>query len=151
MISYLRAMKRVLLLFICLFVTLGAQAQEKKPSMQRKVFVKQFLKHVCDNNDRKVRKCLNKNYRKEQTKFLGGNRKQLLDELFSGLDDAAETHVIPFDDIASIEIYEVAEITVEDKIAWVYVFKVSDGVHTILAPLLLEKYFGSFGFIGARG
>ena len=145
-------MKRVLMLFMCLFVAISVQGQDKKPSMQRKVFAKQFLKYICDNNERKVRKSLNQNYRKEQTKFLGGNKKQLLDELFAGLDqDSQYTHVIKFDDIESIVIYEIAEITVEDKIAWIYVFKVSDGVHEILAPLLLEKHFGRFGFIGARG
>lgn len=138
------------MLFICLFVVFSTKAQSK-PSIHRKVFVKQFLKNVCDNNSRKVRKSLNNDYLKDQLKILDGDKKQFLNELFLGVDKTSgESVSIKFNEISSIVVYEVAEITAKDKIAWVYVFEVSDGTHTILAPLLLEKHFGSFGFIGAR-
>ena len=144
-------MKRVLLLFICLFIVFTTQAQGK-PSTHRKVFVKQFMKNVCENNSRKVRKSLNNDYLKNELKILDGDKKQFLNELFLGIDKiSGESVSIKFNDISSISIYEIAEITAKDKkIAWVYVFEVSDGEHTILAPLLLEKHFGSFGFIAAR-
>jgi len=112
-------------------------------------FVNSFVAAAKEHNYKGVYRHLDKTYRKEQKKFLKGNKNQLLDELFAGtgIDDPNFT-VIPIAEILRIEIAEVMEL---DNGNFTYIFRVQDTEHDILAPLELVKKGKRYGFVGAVG
>lgn len=111
-------------------------------------FVNEFVDAVTSHNDKKIYKCLDKAYRKEQGKFVG-SREQLLNELFSGTEVGGSTFVtMKIDDILRIE---VAEVEGGEGGNYTYIFRVRDGSNDILAELYLIKKGNKFGFEGARG
>lgn len=132
----------LILLLLC-SSSLKAQELDQK----RIDFANEFVAEVQAHNSKKILKYLDKTYRKEQIKFLGGNTQQLLDELFSG-EDGKKYAVIPIDAILKIEIVEVEEKGPE---SFSYIFKVSDGRQEIYAWLALKKVKNKWGFEGAVG
>lgn len=110
-------------------------------------FVNQFKDAVMDHNLNKVYRFLDKDYRKEQRKFLGGDKEQLLNELFSGNDNELFLS-IPIQEILKIE---VAEVVKNEDGSYDYIFRIRDADHDILAYLLLVKKGKRFGFVGAVG
>lgn len=137
-------MKQVV--FICaLLVAFGAQAQELD---QRQIqFVNQFVKAVESHHWKKVYRCLDRDYRKEQTKFLSGNKEQLVNELFGGMDDS-EFVVIPVNEVLKCE---VAEVEQNSDGLYNYIFRIRDTKHDIYASLQLVKKGRRYGFVGASG
>lgn len=132
----------LILLLLC-STTLKAQELDQ----ERLDFANKFVAEVQAHNSKKILKCLDKTYRKEQTEFLGGNTQQLLNELFSG-EDGKQYVTIPMDAILKIEI---AEVTEKGPNSYGYIFKVSDGRHEIFAWLELKKVKNKWGFVGAVG
>lgn len=141
---YIGFMKPIVcLLFIGLF-SFSTRAQEIDDAQV--AFVNRFKEAVMDHNYKKVFKFLDKDYRKEQLKFLEGNKEQLVNELFSG--QSGEKYVtLKVTEILKIEIAEI------EKIAegYVYIFRVRDTNSDILSDLLLVKKGKKFGFVGASG
>ncbi len=139
-------MKHISLVLFALFIFVTpAIAQED--NQDRIDFANDFAAAVKEHNNKEIFKHLDKIYRKEQTKFLGGNKTQLLNELFSGMD--GDTFVsMSIDAITKIEIAEVME---EADGNFTYIFRIRDGEHDILASLLLKKNKKKWGFEGARG
>lgn len=140
-------MKQLIFISILFLLPLASRAQEISDDQIN--FVNDFVA-ACKNHDyKKVYKHLDKSYRKEQRKFLKGNKTQLMDELFggTGIDDD-EFVVIPISEIIKIEVAEVME---NEDGSFEYIFRVRDAKHDILAYLQLEKKGKRFGFVGAVG
>lgn len=140
-------MKQLIFIAI-LFLTPGfINAQEI--SEEQIAFVNSFVAAAKEHRYKKVYRHLDKSYRKEQKKFLKGNKQQLLDELFAGTGiDDLDFAVIPISEILRLEVAEVQEL---DNGNYTYIFRVQDADHDILASLELVKKGKHFGFVGAVG
>ncbi|MCR9173581.1 MAG: hypothetical protein NXI10_13855 [bacterium] len=137
------------LLFIAIFFTLPNFLLAQEISEKQKSFVNKFVKAVDANNVRKVYTFLDTKYRNEQRRFLGGDKEQLVNELFSGNEMGGNAFVvIPVTEVVRIEIAEIEE---NEDGSFVYIFRVRDTEHDILAPLTLQKKGRRFGFVGAVG
>lgn len=113
-------------------------------------FVNEFVDAVESHNSKKVLKLLDKTYRKEQLGFLNGNKDQLVNELFGGVDQTTDEYTYVntvFSDILKIE---VAEIIPLKEGGFNYIFRIRDSEHDILKSLLLVVK-PKFGFVGSRG
>ena len=112
-------------------------------------FVNKFMKAVESHNMNVALKMTDKQYRKEQLKFLEGRREQFINELFGGVDLMTNKYVnTRFTDILKIE---VAEIIHQENDYFEYIFRIRDGEHDITKSLLLKTIKNKFGFIGAVG
>lgn len=137
------------LIFIGILFLLPAFANAQELSQDQIDFVNGFVTAVSEHNYKKVYKHLDKSYRKEQKRFLGGNKEQLIDELFSGNGIVSEEFaVISVSEVLKIE---VAEVMPNDDGSYEYVFRVRDANHDIMAYLHLNKKGKRFGFVGAVG
>lgn len=144
---YIGTMKTGLLLIGFLLLAGFSDAQSQDLSEKQIAFANRFVAAVQDHNYKKVYKCLDKAYRKEQSKFLG-DKIQLMDELLSGADGDSYI-VMKITDITKIEIAEV--ISLKGYEGTTYIFRIRDGSHDVLASLLLKKIGKKFGFVGALG
>ncbi len=140
-------MKHWVIFFALLVFPSLAQAQDG--SQEQIDFVNDFKEAVREHDMRKIYRSLDRDYRKSQKKFLGGNKRQLLNELFAGTGITDEVFVvIPIDEILK---FEVAEIERENSSTHTYIFRVRDANHDILTSLVLVKKGKRFGFVGAVG
>ena len=137
-------MKKAFLLFVLLVTVQLVSAQ----SEAQHTFIHSFLENVTQHQDQAIINQMEKSYRKEQLKFLGGNTAQFLNELLSGTDiNSGEWTNIQFDDILRIEVAEVVE---QADGNFEYIFRIRTESADLLCSLLL--HVGKrFGFEGARG
>jgi len=134
----------ICLLFICLFSFTGNTQEIDDAQIE---FVNRFKAAVLEHKTQKVFKFLDKEYRKEQLKFLNGNKEQLVNELFGGMDSDKYKTI----KIAEILKIEVAEVVQNEDGSYDYIFRVRDANSDILASLLLVKKGKKYGFVGASG
>lgn len=145
--TILEFMKRFTLVFIFFSLILSVSAQEI--DQKRIDFVNKFYKAVVSHKKSKVIKCTDKDYRKEQIKFLGGNKQQFVDELFGGFDIETKEYVnLKLIDIENIEVQDVHDL---ESGGWEYVFHVKSKGRTTKLTLGLKKSGKKYGFIGAVG
>lgn len=112
-------------------------------------FVIKFCKVVAAHKESRVIKCLDKKYRTDQLEFLGGNKTQFVNELFSGNEiQTGEFVNLKLEEIDAIEIVEMEAL---EYMAWIYVFHIKAGDHTIELWLELKKHGRKYGFVGAVG
>lgn len=138
-------------LFIILFIagifsvnSIGQEISENQIS-----FVNKFIDAVESHDMNVVLKMTDKQYRKEQLKFLEGRKEQFINELFGGYDLMNDNFVnTRFANILKIE---VAEIIPQENGYFEYIFRIRDGEHDITCSLLLKNVKNKFGFIGAVG
>ena len=113
-------------------------------------FITEFTNAVKAHDYKVIYKLLEKEYRKDQLKFLGGNRQQLIDDLFGGFNEAEEWVNAKLDEIQEIWMFEFEETTTNN-------FKLSFEVeleHNILTVELLLTTSDNrkkWGIIGASG
>ncbi len=140
-------MKQLIFIGVLFLFPFGSNAQDI--SEDQIAFVNNFVAAAQEHNYKKVFKHLDKSYRKEQKKFLKGNKTQLMDELFGGTEIDGDKYIgIPISEIIKIEVAEVE--SMEDG-SYTYIFRVRDANHDILASLTLVKKGKRFGFVGAVG
>ncbi len=140
-------MKRSILLFIGVFISLSISAQEISPKQHKTI--RKFKEYTINHNEKGIFKLLEKNYRGEQLDFLKGNRKQLIDELYSGPDLSDNSYVNShLDAIIKIEVAEVEQINNE---TWEYVFRIRDESHDFFMNIQLVKVKNKYKFVGAVG
>ncbi len=145
---YLRFMKQFRPLFYILFICNSAiHAQTGNPDEATKEFANQFTFAVAHHDYDEIWKFLDKDYRKTQKKFLSGDKKQLMDELFSG-EDGKKYVSLSIDSILKIKI---AEVTENEDGSFSYIFRVRDERSDIMAYLRLVTHKKKLGFIGALG
>ncbi len=143
----LESMKRFTILLI--FVSLGFWSSAQEIDLKRIDFVNKFYMTVVAHKQSKVIRMTDKGYRKEQIKFLDGNKEQFVNELFGGVDIHTEEYInVKFSEIENIEIQDVFDRGDGD---WEYVFHVKTGEYLIKLPLLLRKTGRKYGFIGSKG
>jgi hypothetical protein len=128
-----------------LFIFFGSYAQELDQRQIR--FVNDFVQAVELHQWKNVYRLLDRDYRKAQTKFLSGNKEQLVNELFSG-SNGSEFVVIPVSEVLK---FEVAEVEQNSDGSFTYIFRVRDAVHDIYSALQLVKRGRRYGFVGASG
>ena len=146
-IAILESMKRIAILLI--FTGLGFWSSAQEIDMKRIDFVKKFHKAVVAHKQSKVIKLTDKGYRKEQIKFLNGNKEQFVDELFGGIDIHTEEYInVKLSEIENIEIQDVFDRGNGD---WEYVFHVKAGEWLIKRSLFLHQRGKKYGFIGSQG
>jgi len=146
-IGNLATMKHITLLF--LFIALGFGSQAQEVDLKAIDFVNKFYKAVVSHNQKKVIKCMDKAYRKEQIAFLDGNKEQFVNELFGGSDISSGKWVnLKLNEIDNIEIQDVFE---RGENEWEYVFHAKSGETIIEVSLTLRKTGKKFGFVGAVG
>ncbi len=139
-------MKRLMLFFIGVLFIFATHAQELEQAQID--FANAFVEVVTSHKRGRILKKIDKKYRKEQIKFLDGNKVQFIDELFGGSDLMTAKWInINMLDIQKIEIAEVQK--VDD--GYRYIFRIRDGKHDLLSSLLLMKQNGKFAFIGGSG
>jgi hypothetical protein len=146
-LTNLESMKRITLLFIFMAIGFGSFAQEI--DMNRIKFVNDFYTAVVAHDQSKVIKMTEKGYRKEQIKFLDGNKDQFVNELFSGMDVNGDEYVnTTFNQITNIELIDVHP---RGEVDWEYVFHITAGDRMIERALLLRQTGKKYGFIGSQG
>lgn len=137
------------LIFAGFFFLIPSVLYAQNISEKQVSFVNKFVAAVDNNDVKKTYTFLDTKYRKEQTRFLNGNKEQLVNELFSGTGMDDDTFVvIPVTEVLRIE---VAEIEPNEDGSFVYIFRVRDSEHDILASLTLIKKGRRFSFVGAVG
>ena len=140
-------MKRFTILLI--FVGLGFWSSAQEIDMKRIDFVNKFYKAVVSHKQGKVIKLMDKAYRKEQIKFLDGNKEQFVNELFGGVDINSKKYVnLKLTEIENIEIQDVFDRGTDE---WEYVFHVKAGDRMVKRSLMLRKSGKKYGFIGSQG
>ncbi|MBL1280745.1 MAG: hypothetical protein COA33_010750 [Fluviicola sp.] len=132
-----------------LFVASSCFSQEEKIADAQQKYIKQFQEAVMSHSEKKVFKLLDKAYRKEQLKFLQGNRTQLVDEMFGGSD--METNDFRNIKLANILKIEVAEVIHEKNGMFKYIFRIKTSDFEIFTSLSLNKKGKKYGFTGAFG
>ena len=143
-------MRNYLLIFFSILL-LGniSFSQENAINVKQQKHIAKFLKYSISHNNKKIFKLLDKTYRKEQLTFLKGNKTQLIDDLFSGMDIDNENFInMGLENILKIE---VAEVIKNKDNTYKYIFRVRDSEHDILFSLPLKKTKNKYGFIGAMG
>ena len=113
-------MKRCTVLFLFSFLVFGAWCQEI--DAKQIDFINQFSEAVSSHNQSKVIKCTDKDYRNEQIDFLGGNKKQFVDELFGGFDIQSGEYINL--QLEEIELIHVIEAVGLGDGRWEYTFHV---------------------------
>jgi len=148
--DYLVNMKNTIILFLSLFILSNTgMAQEINIPTEHKKTVQLFLDGANLHSNTKILKSMDKVYKKEQIKFLGGNTQQFIDELFGGEDLITHKYVNQsFDKLQKVELYSI----IKDKQGnYKYIFRSQDGQSDILFTLFLTKRGKKYGFEGARG
>lgn len=141
-------MKTLFIIFICL-ISSSSIAQPVDPLDNRAIYVKAFVESVQLHQNNKTLKLMQRTYRKDQIRFLDGNKEQFLDELFAGEDMLGAGFVsFNYDEITS---FEVAEVIPLDNGDFNYIFRVKDGKHDALCNLVLEFDGKNYRFVGASG
>ena len=136
-----------LFLFFLVFASINSNAQDV--SQEQINFVNQFMEDVVGKNEKGIFKSLDKKYRKEQLRFLKGNKTQLLNELLAGSDIRTDEFVsFQIKNIIRMEVAEILELNNGD---FEYIFRVRAPDKDALCSLLLRSIKGKFGFIGAVG
>jgi len=142
-------MKKIHFIAFLSFGMLLNMAFGQEISKEQIAFVNKFIAAVEAHDQDAVLSMTDKNYRKEQLKFLEGRKEQFINELFGGVDIMNEDYInTKFLDILKIE---VAEIVPKENGNSEYVFLIRAGHHELLKSLLLKKSKNKFGFIGAMG
>ncbi|PHR31184.1 MAG: hypothetical protein COA38_08415, partial [Fluviicola sp.] len=119
----LEFMKRFAVLLI--FSGLGFWSSAQEIDMKRIDFVNKFNNAVVAHKQGKVIKLTDKGYRSGQIKFLDGNEKQYVNELFGGIDIHTEEYInLKLTDIENIEVQDVFNRGNGD---WEYVFHIKSG------------------------
>ena len=116
-------------------------------------FIIDFTEAVNDHNSAKVIKMMNKKYRKDQIRFLKGNKEQFLNELFSGYKNGVFYNV-KFDDIYECLFSELSEDQDGNTTCYFILTEQEyDGeeAEEIYVDLLLIFEKGKWGFVGASG
>lgn len=146
-VMYIYPMKKILFAIVFLSYSFGF-AQTQISDAQQK-YVQAFITAVKEHNQKKTIKLLDKDYRKEQIKFLGGNKDQFVDELFSGTSIGDGPFVVfDFENILSIEVAEVIDY---ENGEMEYIFRIKDSTNDALCSLFLKKKEKKYGFVGAVG
>lgn len=134
---------------ICTFLTFITFSGHSQIEPAETNFAVAFTKAVENHDHKLTLKHLDKNYRKKQGRFLGGNTNQLLDELLGGIDVLTnEWHTTTF---ANIQDVKIIEVMCEEADMHEYIFQVYDGKSTFTASLWLHISGKKYGFIGAVG
>lgn len=142
-------MKQLILLILVLFAGLTFKSYGQDISDKQITFANGFINAVVNHNSKSIVKHLEKNYRKEQLKFLEGRTEQFINELFSGNDMISDEYVnIKYQEITKIEI---SEIILLKEGGYTYIFRIRDGKHDVLCSLHLAKNDKKYGFIGSVG
>lgn len=142
-------MKQFMLLFLVLFIGSSFVSYGQDFSDKQIKFANSFVDAVGEHNSKAILKHLEKNYRKEQLKFLNGQTNQFINELFGGNDLTTDDYVnIKYKDITRIEIAEVIPLK---EGGYTYIFRIRDGKHDVLCSLHLAKNGKKYGFVGAVG
>lgn len=113
-------------------------------------FIHSFEHAVKDHDDKSVMKLLDKKYRKQQLKFLKGNKDQFLNELFSGENEAGDYLNPDFRTINTITLVDVKEIE-GDLPTYEVGFEVDIPDYTLYSTLILVKMKNKYVLIGAVG
>jgi len=143
-------MKNIILILLLFFAfTFKGNAQEIKIPKEHTKIVQTFLTGVNEHSIAKVMKAMDKNYRKEQLKFLKGNKEQFVNELFGGED--LNTHKYVNQIFKKIQTFELYSIIIDKQGNYKYIFRSQDGQSDILITLYLSKKGKKYGFEGARG
>ncbi|MEJ6583658.1 MAG: hypothetical protein QNL61_00685 [Crocinitomicaceae bacterium] len=138
---------RFVMSFALTLVSKGVFTQEI--SKEQIAFVNQFIAYIESNDQNATLKFTDKDYRKEQLKFLEVRKEQFINELFGGVDMMTNEYVNTL--YANILKVEVAEIVQQGDGLFEYIFRIRDGEHDLLKSLLLKKTKNKFGFIGSMG
>lgn len=113
-------------------------------------FIHSFEMAVREHNTKDVFRHLDKKYRKEQIRFLKGNKKQFINELFSGENEAGSYMTPEFNTIHSITLVDAKEL--EGEIATYEVgFEVDIPDYTLYSTLILVRKKKKYVLIGAVG
>lgn len=113
-------------------------------------FISSFVDAVRAHDQKKVMKHLDKKYRKEQIKFLEGNKEQFINELFAGANEAGTFMTPDFNSIISFSQIDVKEISGEIPTFEVG-FEVDIPDYILYSTLLLVRKKKKYVLIGAVG
>lgn len=131
-------------------ILFGSNAQAQKPTAGETEHVNKFIEAVNSHNQNGVFKLLDKKYRKEQLKFLGGNKEQLVNELFGGSELNSDVYInVKLAEIESIEINSAIVLKGGEGTTWMFTLKTKE--KEVICTILMVKSGKKFGFVGAMG
>lgn len=138
--------KQLLSIFM-LSLSLSVHAQQVAESQN--IFVMDFLQCIENHDSKALLKKLDKKYRKEQLRFLGGNKVQFINELFSGYLGSSDTFITPdFEELAQCTVEEI-KYTEDGRVVYRFLCQCRD---TYLGfELTLVQRGKKYGFVGAVG
>ena len=138
---------KFLTLFLVFCCHIGLAQQLDKEGLE---FITSFVDAVRDHDQKKVMKHLDKKYRKEQIKFLGGNKEQFINELFAGANEAGTFMTPDFNSIISFSQIDVKEISGEIP-TYEVGFEVDIPDYILYSTLILVRKKKKYVLIGAVG
>lgn len=138
---------KFLTLFLVFCCHLGLSQQLDQEGQE---FIASFVDAVRDHDQKKVMKHLDKKYRKEQVKFLGGNKEQFINELFAGANEAGTFMTPDFNSIISFSQIDVKEISGEIP-TYEVGFEVDIPDYILYSTLILVRKKKKYVLIGAVG
>ena len=143
-------MKAHILYILFSIVVFGTNAQSQMPTAAENNHVNKFIEAVNNHNQNGVFKLLDKKYRKEQLKFLEGNKEQLINELLGGSELNSDIYVnVKLEDIESIEIKGAIVLKGGEGTTWMFVTKTKE--KEVICSILLVKSGKKYGFVGSMG
>ena len=143
-------MKARIFLILIFFIGLTNGSLAQKVDEKQKQFADKFIAAVDAHSYNGVFKLLDKAYRKEQLKFLEGNKEQLVNELFGGSEMNSDVYVnVKLNDIQSISVEQV--VTLKGGQGYTYLFRIQTKEKEILGSILLKKRGKKYGFVGSVG
>lgn len=130
---------------------------EAEPEVPQKVvsddlisFMDKFNKAVIAHDEKLIFKMLDKTYRREQLKFLQGNKKQLIDELFSGNNEAGEWTNLNVSEITQCWMYNNELLEDGNYSIWLEL-ELENNIISVELLVQINKNPKKWGIVGARG
>ena len=147
-------MKPILILFLLLIsLRLFAEAEPDPYQAPQEFFsfINKFTKEVNEKNYKGVYKLLEKSYRKEQKKFLKGNKTQLIDELFGGHNELGTWVNTSLNEIKNIQLMEYELGDNGNSYRVYFEVELEDNILTVELTLSTHEDFKKWGIVGAMG
>ncbi len=134
-----------LILFFCCNVGLAQQLDQEGQE-----FIASFIDAVRDHDEKKIMKHLDKKYRKDQIKFLEGNKGQFMNELFAGTNEVGTFITPEFQTIISFYQIDVKEIS-GDNPMYEVAFEAEIPDYILYCTLILVRRKKKYVLVGAVG
>jgi hypothetical protein len=141
---------KITLIIISFMISLGViQAQSHDATAMQK-FCEDFALCIEKGNPNKCVKFFDKTYRKEQLKFLNGNKKQFVEEFLAGFNHDGSMITPSIEDIHSFKLEKI-HCSSASYCDAIYTLSLKSGLSYSVSATVVILRAKKFGFRGAMG